>query len=133
MRTDDARTVLEAARAEAAALGKAVTVAVVDAAGMLVLLERLADAPGFSAFVAEGKACASAFTGRDSGALEAMVANYPAMAASLAGRLGSRFVPIQGAVVLRGPGGIAGAIGVSGASAGEDERIARAGAAAFPG
>jgi uncharacterized protein GlcG (DUF336 family) len=45
--------------------------------------------------------------------------------------LGGRFVPIRGAVVLRDANGVAGAIGVSGAAASEDEQIARAGAAAF--
>jgi len=40
-------------------------------------------------------------------------------------------VPHQGAVPLRDGSGIAGSIGVSGATSEEDEAIARAGAAVF--
>jgi uncharacterized protein GlcG (DUF336 family) len=132
MRTADARRALEAARSEAERIGKPVAVAVVDATAMLVVFERFENAPAFNGFVAEGKACASAFTGRDSSALKAMVESFPALATSLSLKLNGRFVPIQGAVVLRdGGGAVTGAIGVSGAAAAEDEQIARAGADAF--
>ena len=133
MKTDRARRALEAARAEADRIGKPVSVAIVDAAGLLVLFERLNDARAFTAYVAEGKACASAFTGRDSGDLQGMMENYPAFGPALAAKLAGRFVPVRGAVVLTDPSGVVGAIGVSGATAEEDERIAKAGAAALGG
>lgn len=132
MKTSDARRVLEAARAEAARIGKPVSVAIVDASTTLVLFERLDDASAFTAFVAEGKAAASAFTLRDSSNLKSMSENYPGLIMSAATKLHGRFVPAPGGVLLRDhDGAVAGAIGVSGATAEEDEQIARAGAAAL--
>ncbi len=132
MKTEDARRMLEAARAKATEIGKPVTVAVLDASGALVVLERFDDAPPHTAVVAEGKGAASAFTGRDSGALAAMAQNAtPVFNAIVARMQGQRFVPHQGAVPVRDQNGIAGAVGVSGATSDEDEAIARAAAAAY--
>ena len=134
MKTEDARKVLEAARKKASEIGKPVSVAVLDAAGAMVIFERINDAPPFTAVIAEGKAAGSAFTGRDSAMLAGMAQNNPMIANAIATRLGGqRFVPAQGAVALRDGNGIAGAIGVSGATSEEDEAIAKAGAAAFAG
>jgi uncharacterized protein GlcG (DUF336 family) len=132
MKTDDAKRMLEAARAKANEIGKPVSIAILDASGAMVVFERLGDAPPHTAMVAEGKAAASAFTGRDSGALTAMAQNAPAVFNAITQRLqGQRFVPHQGAVPLRDSNGIAGSIGVSGATSEEDEAIAKAGAAVF--
>ncbi len=133
MKSGDAKRVLEAARARATSMGKAVTIIVVDTAGVPVMLERVDDPPAFTAVVAEGKAAASAFTGRDSAQLEGMAENYPSLVSALSTRLGGRFLALQGAVVLTEDGDAAGAVGVSGATAEEDEEIARAGAAALGG
>jgi uncharacterized protein GlcG (DUF336 family) len=131
MKTDEAKQVLEAARAKAAAMGKAVSVAIVDSAGVMVVFERLNNAPRMTAVIAEGKASASALTGRASGALAAMAQNYPHIAGSLATRLQGRFVPVAGGLPIVRDGEVLGAIGVSGASAEEDEEIAQAGAGAL--
>ena len=133
MKSGDAKRVLEAARARATSMGKAVTIIVVDTAGVPVMLERVDDPPAFTAVVAEGKAAASAFTGRNFAQLEGMAENYPSLVSALSTRLGGRFLALQGAVVLTEDGGAAGAVGVSGATAEEDEEIARAGAAALGG
>jgi uncharacterized protein GlcG (DUF336 family) len=132
MKTDDAKRVLEAARVKATEIGKPVSVAIVDAAGAMVVFERINDAPPFTAVVAEGKAAASAFTGRDSATLVTMGQNNPAILGLITNRLGGqRFAPAQGAVPIRDANGLAGAIGVSGATSEEDEQIARAGATAL--
>ena len=132
MKTETARRMLEASRAKAAEIGKSVSVAIVDTAGVLVLLERMNDAPAFTSVVAEGKASASAFSGRDSAGLATMAQNVPALTNAMAARLNGRFVPLQGAVVIRDADNeIAGAIGVSGATSEEDEQIARAGLAVY--
>lgn len=131
MRSDDARRVLDAAKARARDMGKAVTIIVVDAAGLPVVLERVDDAAAFTAVVAEGKASASAFMGRDSAELQGMAERFPALVAGFATRLGGRFVALRGGVVLREDGAVVGAVGVSGATAEEDEEIARTGAAAL--
>ena len=69
MKTAVAEVVMKAAKSKAAEIGKPVSVAILDAAGAMVLFERINDAPPFTAAVAEGKATGSTFTGRDSAAL----------------------------------------------------------------
>ena len=132
MKTEDAKKVLEAARVKATGIGKPVSVAIVDSAGQMVVFERIGEALPFTATVAEGKAAASAFTGRDSAMLATMAQNNPAIVNVIGSRLaGQRFTPAQGAVPLRDATGHIGAIGVSGATSQEDEDIARAGAASL--
>ena len=131
MQSDEAKRALDAAKAKAGEMGKAVSIIVVDAAAIPVVLERVGDAAAFTTVVAEGKACASAFVGRDSGELQGMAERFPSLVQGFATRLGGRFVALQGAVVLLREGAVIGAVGVSGATAEEDEAIARAGADAF--
>lgn len=132
MKTADAKKVLEAARVKATEIGKPVSVAIVDAAGAMVVFERINDSPPFTAVVAEGKAAVSAFTGRDSAMIATLREANPPIVALIEGRLaGQRFAPAQGAVAIRDASGLIGAIGVSGATSQEDEEIARAGAAAL--
>jgi uncharacterized protein GlcG (DUF336 family) len=131
MKSDAARQMMEAAREKAVEIGKPVSVAIVDAGGSLMALERLADAPPATVVVAEGKAVASAVMGRDSGRLEAMAQSLPLIINSLMLRYEGRFVPAQGGVVVRSNGNVIGAVGVSGATSEEDESIARAGAEAY--
>jgi uncharacterized protein GlcG (DUF336 family) len=122
---------LDAARAEAARVGKAVSIAILDANGLMMAFERYNDPPSFTAVVAEAKASASAFMGRDSGALANFATNAPGIVSAVSARLGGRFAPHQGGVVIRDANGVAGAIGVSGATSEEDEQIAKAGLAAL--
>jgi uncharacterized protein GlcG (DUF336 family) len=131
MRSEAARRMMDAAREKAEEIGKPVSVAIVDAGGMLMALERLNDAPSATVLVAEGKAVASAVMGRDSGRLEAMAESLPSIINSLMMRYDGRFVPAQGGVVVRQGGEVIAAVGVSGATSEEDESIARAGAEAF--
>jgi uncharacterized protein GlcG (DUF336 family) len=131
MKSDAARAMMDAAREKAEEIGKPVSVAIVDAGGALMALERLNDAPSATVLVAEGKAVASAVMGRDSGRLEAMAESLPSIINALMMRYEGRFVPAQGGVVVRQGGTVIGAVGVSGATSEEDESIARAGAEAF--
>lgn len=133
MKNEDARRILDAARAEAVKMQKNVTIIVVDAGGAPMMLERMDGATGMTAMVAEGKAVGSAFTGRDSVLNRTMAENNPAMVAVVSARLGGRFMPVQGAVVMRRDGEVMGACGVSGATSEEDEQIAKAGIAAVDG
>jgi len=127
MNSENARRILEAARAKAAEIGKPVSLAIVNAGGTLVALDRFNDPPSFTLQVAEGKAVASAVMGMDSGRVAGLAQNLPAITNALAARHAGRFVAHQGAVVVRDGSGVAGAIGVSGATSEEDETIARAG------
>lgn len=131
MKSDAARAMMDAAREKAEEIGKPVSVAIVDAGGALMALERLNDAPSATVLVAEGKAVASAVMGRDSGRLEAMAESLPSIINALMMRYEGRFVPAQGGVVVRQGGTVIGAVGVSGATSEEDESIARAGAEAY--
>lgn len=132
MNSESTRAVLEAARAKAAEIGKAVSLAVVNAGGQLIALDRYQDPPTFTLMLAECKAVASAVMGMDSARVAGLAQNLPALITALSLRYGGRFAAHQGAVVIRdGSGAVAGAIGVSGATSEEDESIARAGAEAF--
>jgi len=131
MNSENTRRILEAARAKAAEIGKPVSLAIVNAGGTLVALDRFNDPPNFTLQVAEGKAVASAVMGMDSGRVAGLAENLPAITNALAARHAGRFVAHQGAVVVRDGSGVAGAIGVSGATSEEDETIAKAGAEAF--
>jgi uncharacterized protein GlcG (DUF336 family) len=133
MKSEVAQRMLEACRAKATEMGKAVSIAIVDSGGFMVAFERFNNPPAFTSVVAEGKANASAIMGRDSVNLAQMAQNAPAIINALGARFNGRFAPHQGAVVVRDAGGIVGAIGVSGATSEEDEQIAKAGAEKFSG
>jgi uncharacterized protein GlcG (DUF336 family) len=122
---------MDAAREKAEEIGKPVSVAIVDAGGTLMAMERLGDAPSATVMVAEGKAVASAVMGRDSGRLEAMAQSLPLIINSLMMRYDGRFTPAQGGVVIKDAGDVVGGVGVSGATSEEDEAIARAAAEAY--
>jgi uncharacterized protein GlcG (DUF336 family) len=131
MRTEEARRMMDAARTKATEVGKPVTIAIVDAGGTLMMLERFMDAVPSSAMTAEGKAVASALTGRASVLLMEMARNGSPMIQIVSQRANGRFMAQQGAVPVVDQGSVVGAVGVGGATSEEDESIAKAGAAAF--
>lgn len=107
-------------------------VAVVDAGGHTICLERLDGTFPASADVSIGKARTAANFGRPTRGMEdAINKNRPALAAVAAV---TPFTPLQGGIPITLGKQVIGAIGVSGgASAQQDEEIATAGAAAFQG
>jgi len=107
-------------------------VAVVDAGGHTICLERLDGTFAASADVSIGKARTAANFGRSTRGMEdAINKNRPALAAVAAV---TAFTPLQGGVPITLGKEVIGAIGVSGAaSAQQDEEIATAGAAALQG
>src|SRR6516164_2298993 len=108
-------------------------VAVVDAGGHTICLERLDGTFAASADVSIGKARTAANFGRPTRGMEdAINKNRPALAAVAAV---TAFTPLQGGVpIMVGNKVVVGAVGVSGAaSAQQDEEIAVAGAAALEG
>jgi len=130
MQTADVARVLEAARAEAAKVGKPVTLCVLNVAGVALGLERVGDPGTFTSIVADGKANGALTMGRDSSQLAAMAERAPAIVNAMITRTGGRFVAVAGGVLIQQGGAVVGAIGVSGATAEEDEQIAQAGAKA---
>jgi glc operon protein GlcG len=133
MNTADVTKIMQAARAEAEKVGKGVTITVLNAGGIPLALERYQDPGTFTSVVADGKANAAVAMARDSSQLAGMVERAPAIVNALITRTGGRFVAVAGGVVLLQDGEVIGAIGVSGATAEEDDQIAKAGAAALGG
>ena len=118
-----------AAAAEACALQNnwAVTIAIVDAGGHLLWLQRLDGAAPLSAHIAPAKARAAAVGRKDTKAFEEMINN---------GRtafLSAPFVDglLEGGVMITKDGQCLGAVGVSGVKSSEDAQIAAAGIAAL--
>lgn len=132
MKTDDARRGLEAARAKAAELGmNGCSVAIVDAAGIMVVFERVNSAAAFTAVVCDAKAATSAFTGRPTKMLAGAEERYPTLTQPIAAQLGGRFSLWEGGVPVAVDGVILGAVGVSGGSPEQDGEVATAAAAAI--
>lgn len=124
---DDARMIAAAAEAEARANGWAVSIAICDAGGHALWLQRMDGAPLMSAQVAPEKARTCVLTGKPSKAFEDMVNNGRYAALSMP------VVPLEGGEPIVVDGVVIGAVGVSGVKAGEDAQVARAGLAALTG
>lgn len=120
--TDDAHAIMEAAKAEAVANGWTATIAVVDEAGNLLLLERnhragagTVDAATRKARTASGVKCSTLV-------LEQRLAGEPVL-------LALDLLPMQGGVPIFCGDECVGGVGVSGLAGAQDEQVATAGAA----
>jgi uncharacterized protein GlcG (DUF336 family) len=122
---DDAKRMAAAAEAEAVAHNWTVSIAVCDAGGHLILLQRMDGAPLMSAAVAPEKARTCVLSGKPSKVFEDMVNNGRFAALALP------VVPLEGGEPVLVDGAVIGAVGVSGVKAGEDAQVARAGVAAL--
>ena len=103
--------------------------AVVDAGGRLIGLQRMDGAIWASAYGCQGKAVASSAFGRPSGELQAR-ADAPTPA-GIRQRSGAEMIMGQGAVPIIVGGEVVGACGVGGGTSEEDEACAAAGAGAL--
>jgi glc operon protein GlcG len=124
---NDAKRIAAAAEGEALANGWAVSVAICDAGGHALWLQRMDGAPLMSAAVAPEKARTCVLTGKPSKVFEDMVNNGRFAALSMP------VVPLEGGEPIVVDGLVIGAVGVSGVTAGEDAQVARAGVAALAG
>jgi len=121
-----ARLLVESVTAAARAAGRAVTVAVVDTAGVLVAFERMDGAPRFSADLAASKARTAMTFGRPTSAMEATFADRPAFTSSFV--LQGDWYLGRGGFPVRVDDAVVGGIGVSGDDAEREEDLARAAA-----
>jgi glc operon protein GlcG len=121
----DAQKMVVAARIEAEKKDWNVTIAVVDEAGCLLMLERMDGARPQTAEVATLKARSAAITHRPGKVWEETVKNRPGVL-----NFPDAF-PVQGGVPISVKGEIIGGIGVSGVQSHEDEQVATAGIAAL--
>lgn len=122
---EDARRMAAASEAEARNNGWNVSIAICDAGGHALWLQRMDGAPLNSAQVAPGKARTSALGGKPSKVYEDMV-NQGRIAA-----LSMPIMPLEGGEPIIHDGHVIGAIGVSGVKASQDAQVARAGVAAL--
>ena len=125
----DVTTIAAAAQAEARKNQWAVTIAIVDAGGHLLSLQRMDGAAALSAHVAQAKARSAAVGRRDTKGFEDMING---------GRtafLSAPFIDgmLEGGLPILHNGQCIGAVGVSGVKANEDAQVAAAGIAALVG
>ena len=122
---DEANRIAQGAMAKAEELNVKVSVAVCDAGGRLIALQRMDNARWAGVLGSQGKAMASAAFGRPSGDLTER-ADHPTLRGIVAAEGDHMFLG-QGAVPIVRNGVVEGACGVGGATAQEDEDCARAG------
>lgn len=123
----DVKAVATAAEAEAVKNSWAVSIAIVDAGGHLLWLQRLDGAAPISAQIAPAKAQTAALGRRESRLYEEMINGGRVSFLSAPGLQGL----LEGGVPILKDGACIGAVGVSGVKSTEDAQIARAGIAAL--
>jgi glc operon protein GlcG len=123
---DRAKTVIDAAVAEAKKRDWKMNVAVVDSGGSLVAFARMDGAQLASIAIAEHKARAAAMFRRETKVFETIVVGGNAAPLGLDGVIASR-----GGIPLVADGKLIGAIGCSGGTGSQDEATCKAGVAAL--
>ena len=124
---DEVKLAAAAAEAEALVNGWAVSIALCDAGGHALWLQRMDGAPLMSAAVAPEKARTCVLSGKPSKVFEDMVNNGRFAALALP------VVPLEGGEPVVVDGSVIAGVGVSGVKAGEDAQVARAGVVALLG
>lgn len=122
----DAKTMADAARAEAQRNGWSVVIAIVDDGGHLVYLERMDGTQKASARIAREKARSAILFKRPSAALEKVVSERVAMSTM------PDVVMVEGGLPIVYKDAFVGAIGVSGVQSFQDGIVAKAGLDALP-
>lgn len=124
----NAKRIVEVALAKGAELGlKPLTVAVLDAAGDLVALERQDGASPLRPAIAIGKAHGAVQMGVGSRALWKRAEEQPYFIQSVNALAGGSLVPVPGGVLVRANGRVVGAVGITGDTSNNDEAAAVAG------
>lgn len=103
---------------------KPLTVAVVDAAGQLVVLLRQDGTSLMRPDIAQGKARGAVGMGLGSRALYNRAQEQPYFIQSMNALAGGYLVPVPGGVLIRDQGAIIGAIGITGDTSDNDEACA---------
>lgn len=125
---EHARKVSAAAQQEAQKNGWLMVVAIMDAGGHLVLLERMDGAQFGSVQVAQDKARSAVAFRRPTKAFHDMVA---AGGEGLRMLVMSGAVPIDGGLPINVSGAVIGGVGISGGTSAQDGQVAQAGVAAL--
>lgn len=119
----DARMLADDARTRALETGKALSIAVVDYGGFVVLVERMDGARPMTPSIALSKACSAAVMQRPTSMLENWRNSDPVFFTQV-GRMGQHpIVATKGGYTLKRDGVIVGGLGISGGSPDEDQKI----------
>jgi glc operon protein GlcG len=118
---DGARKMMAAAEAEAVANSWNVAIAIVDAAGHLLMFQKRDDTQFGSIDVAIGKARTAAAFKRPTKAMEEMISGGRSVFLAL-----DNLTPIQGGLPITVEGQVVGGVGVSGVMSSQDEQVAQA-------
>ena len=119
----EAQALADDARARGFGLGKALSIAVVDYGGFIVLIERMDGARPMTADIALSKAYSAAVMQRPTEMLENWRNSDPVFFTQV-GRMGQRpIVATKGGYTLKRDGVILGGLGISGGSPDEDQQI----------
>jgi uncharacterized protein GlcG (DUF336 family) len=126
---DQARTIVSTALAKGTEMGlKPLTVAVLDAGGALVVLERSDGASRMRPDIAMGKANGAIALGMGSRAIFKRAQEQPYFIQSMNALAKGVLVPVPGGVLIRDKAGaIVGAVGITGDTSDNDEACAVAG------
>jgi uncharacterized protein GlcG (DUF336 family) len=128
----DCRAIVAAAQSEAAQRQAVVSVAVVDAGGHPLLVERRDGASPASVEAALAKARMAALNAKPTEVMEAAINGERPALMQLSGAMGEPTLAMAGGLPLLHQGVCLGAVGVSGMTPAVDGAIATAGAAALP-
>jgi len=123
---DAAEKILDAARQRAQAIGKAVSVAVVDAGGFPIAIRRPDGARPLTPDIARAKAYTAAIMQRPGTMLKKWQESQPVFFAQLS-QLPGAALPImatEGSVTIKKDGEVIGGLAVAGGTAAEDQQIA---------
>lgn len=125
---DQSLKIIQGANQKATELGVRVTIAVVDAGGRLIALQRMDGAAFPTTEIAPGKAFTAASFGAESAQLAERMGQVPFFASGpqLAG---GRMTLLPGGIPIREGNQVVGAVGVAGATGEQDVECARAGLA----
>jgi uncharacterized protein GlcG (DUF336 family) len=125
-----ARALVAAAQAEARKLNKPMTVAVVDAGGFTVAVDRMDGARPLTPSIATAKAYTAAVMQRPSKMLKQWAESQPVFFNQVATMGHHPIVATDGGVTIKKDGVLLGGIGISGGTGEEDQQVCEAALAA---
>jgi uncharacterized protein GlcG (DUF336 family) len=117
----DAEAIVDAVLAKGGAIGKALSVAVVDAGGFTLVVKRSDGARPLTPGIASAKAYSAAIMQRPTRMLQDWQASNPVFFAQLSQIAAQPIVATEGGVTVKRDGEILGGLGVSGGTPEEDQ------------
>jgi uncharacterized protein GlcG (DUF336 family) len=122
----DAKILVAAAQKQAEAIGKPITVTVVDSGGFIVVTERMDGARPLTPSIAAAKAYTAAVMQRPTNMLKQWCKTQPEFFAQVSTMGHLPIVATDGGVTIRRDGTLLGGLGISGGTGEEDQQICEA-------